>query len=194
MPSADLRLIAFVTLIASLAAVPLAEQSPTISTAGGVLRVQAPGFGVIEGDVLDRLRDGRSLRLDFELAVLAEPAGSAVTKARQSFNLSYDLWEERFAVARIGTPPRSVSHLRLKESEAWCLDYLTVPLTELRRFGPSSPFWLRLEYRVPEEISTPESDGSASFSLRNLIDALSRKRRDSQVGKSLQAGPFRLSS
>lgn len=166
----------------------------TIASAGGSLRVQAPGFGFIEGEVLNRLHDGRSLRLDFEIAVFAQPGGQAVTRARQSFNLSYDLWEERFAVSRIGPPPRLVSHLKLEDAEAWCLENLTVPLTELGRFGRSSPFWIRLEYRVPEDVSASDANGGATLSLRSLVDALSRKRRDGQLGKSVQAGPFRLSS
>src|SRR5262245_48211424 len=100
----------------------------TIAMTGGMLRVVAPAFEVIEGSVLNRLRDGRSVRLDFELAVLAEPAGPAVTQTRQSFNVSFDLWEERFALTLIASPARSVSHLTRKAGEAWCLENLTVPL------------------------------------------------------------------
>jgi len=188
--SADVRALVLVALLAASASA-WARQSMTISTTGGVLAVQAPGFGFIEGEVLGRLRDGRSLRIDFELSVLSQPAGAAIAKGRQSFNLSYDLWEERFAVTRIGTPSRSVSHLKIKDSEAWCLEHLTVPLTELSRIGRSSTFWLRLEYRVPEDAG---ADSDAAFSVRSLIDAFSRKRRDGQLGKSIQAGPFRFAS
>jgi hypothetical protein len=188
----DARLILIITLLTASAAWPLAGQPMTISTTGDVLHVHAPEFSFIDGEVRDRLRDGRALRLDFELTLLSQPDGAAVAKARQSFNVSYDLWEERFAVTRLGTPPRSVSHLTLQGSEAWCLDNMTLPLAEITRLGRSTPFWLRLEYRVPDDAaaSDPASDGT--FTLRNLIDKLSKKRREAALGRSVQAGPFRL--
>jgi hypothetical protein len=169
---------------------PLAEQAMTFTTAGGMLRVIAPAVDVIEGVVLDRLRDGRSVRLDFELAVLAQPTGPPVAQTRQSFNISFDLWEERFAVTLVATPARSVSHLTRKAGEAWCFENLTIPLTALSRFGGSAPFWLRLSYQVPDAKTATDDE---TFTLEKLIDVFGRKRRDSQLGKSVEAGPFRLS-
>jgi len=181
-----------VALLAWATGTPIAEQAMTVNTSGGVLRVVAPAFEVIEGAVLDRLRDGRSVRLDFELDAIAQPAGPAVAQARRSFNLSFDLWEERFAVTLLVTPPRSVSHLTRKAGEAWCLENLTIPLGELARFGGSTSFWIRLAYRVPDQAATAGSDDE-TFTLQRLIDVLGRKPRDTQLGKSTEAGPFRLS-
>src|SRR5262245_42253200 len=106
-------------------------QTLAVSTAGDVLRVRAGTFGFIEGAVLDRLRDGRSARLDLMLSVLDRAGGRTLTSVRQTFNVSFDLWEERVAVTRAGTSPRSVSHLTPKEAETWCLDALSMPLTDL---------------------------------------------------------------
>jgi hypothetical protein len=181
-------------LVAALLASPAARlsgQATTVSTTGGALRVQAPGFGFLQGELLDRLRDGRSLLVDFELAVFADPGGTAVAEGRQRFNLSFDLWEERFAVTRIGTPPRSISHLTSKSAEAWCLDQLTVPLGELGRLGRDAPIWIRLGYRVQRPASDEGSNGQTLFTLRALIDLLSR-RQDNELAKSVTAGPFRL--
>jgi hypothetical protein len=179
-------------LLACAAGAPHGWQAMTTSTADGVLRIHAPAVEIIEGVILDWLRDGRSVRLDFELAVLAEPAGPVVVQSRQSFRVSFDLWEERFAVTHIATPARSVSHLGRKASEAWCLERLTVPLGQLARFGRSTPFWVRLSFRVPDTRAAGADDDP--FTLQTLIDAFSRKRRDSQPGKSVEAGPFRLSN
>ena len=55
--------------------------------------------------MLARLKEGRSVRVDFELTVLAKPDGPVVKQAMQAFTLSFDLWEERFAVSRVGSPP-----------------------------------------------------------------------------------------
>ena len=60
------------------------------------------GLRLHRGTVSDRLQDGRSVRVDFELAVLEQAARADDRQAQQSFNLSFDLWEERFAVTRIG--------------------------------------------------------------------------------------------
>jgi len=174
--------------------IQLTAQSLTVRAVGGALQVRAAGLGFIEGQVSDSLRDGRSVRVDFELTVLEKPEGPSVTQGRQSFNLSFDLWEQRFAVTRIGTPPRSVSHLTLKDAEAWCLENVTVPLIALGRFGREAPFWVRLEYRVQDRVPASDSDDDSTFTLRRLIDVLSRRRQDHEWGKLVEAGPFRLSN
>jgi len=180
-----------VVLLASPAA-RLSGQATTVNTSGGTLRVHAPAFAFIEGSLLDRLRDGRSVQIDLELTILTQPAGPILAKTSQRFNLSFDLWEERFAVSKAGMPPRSVSHLTSRNAEAWCLDNLTVPLSELTRLGRDTPFWVRVEYRVENQL--PESDvDPETGTLQRLIEMLSRRRQDSELRKSLEAGPFRLS-
>jgi hypothetical protein len=186
------RALAIVVLL-EIPAASLCEQTMTVNTSSGVLRVSAPAFEIIDGVVLDRLHDGRSVRIDLELSVLAQPGAAAVTQARQSFNLSFDIWEERFAITHLTTPPRSVSHLKRKDGEAWCLERLTVPLAEMARFGRATPFWIRLSYQVPDP-PPATGPGDETFTLQKLIEMLGRKRRDGQLGKSLEAGPFRLSN
>lgn len=166
-------------------------QELTVITAGDTVHVQARAFGFIKGEALDRLKDGRSVRFDFELAVLARPAGPVAIDSRQSFNLSYDLWEQRFAVTRIGAPPRSSSHLTLALAEAWCLEHLTLPMSAFGRLGRDARFWLRLAYRV-ERDRARETDDNATFTLQSLIDRLSRRRTAVALADSVVAGPFRL--
>jgi hypothetical protein len=173
----------------------LEAQSLDVSTTGGMLRVRS-GFGFIEGAVMDRLRDGRTLRLDFELTVFDGPrgGGEAVAAARQSFNLSFDLWEERIAVTRAGKPPRSVSHLRPRDAEVWCLESLAIARTELSRLTRDTPFWIRLAFQVPDQAAVQDSDGDETLTIRRLIDVLSRRPRQGELGRSIDAGPFRLSN
>jgi hypothetical protein len=109
----------------------------------------------------------------------------------QSFALSFDLWEERFAVTRVGTPARSISHLSARNAESWCLENLTIPVAALDRRG-REPFWVRLVYRVlaPTPATSPEDEG---FTLRGIIDRLSRRRGgDDELRRAIDAGPFRL--
>lgn len=188
-----MRSAAFVTFVI-VASAAVSTQSVTIATEAGVLHLRAPGFAFIEGVVADRLREGRSVRVDLELAVLDQPGGRMLTEARQSYALSFDLWEERFAVTRIGAPARSISHRTAKSAEAWCLENLTIPLTALSRLGRQAPFWIRLGYRLQDAASAPEGNGDDGLTLTTLIDRLSRRRDQRETGKTVEAGPFRLAN
>lgn len=184
------RLLLALVVLASPAA-RLSIQVMTAKPAGEVLHITAPGFTFLEGAVLERLRDGRSARLDFELTVLARPRGSALARDKRSFNVSLDLWEERFSVSKIGTPARSVSHLRAPDAEAWCLENLTVPLSAFARHVRDVPFWVRLEYQVPD-LDAASEQNAEGFTLRSLIDRLSKRPQNLDPGKSLDGGPFQL--
>lgn len=168
----------------------LLSQSMTLSTTNGALRVQAPGFHFIEGDSLVRLKDGQSVRVDLELAVFERPGGSRVAQQRQACVLSYDLWEERFAVTVAGAPTRSISHLTLAAAEAWCVQQIEIPVSALGRLARKLPFWIRLESRVVDDISSGRDE--EGFTLRSLIEALSRRRKTSAASHAIEAGPFRV--
>jgi hypothetical protein len=177
--------LAFVALPLTLAA-----QTLSVNAAGDALRVQARNFNFLEGPVLNRLKEGRSVRVDFELTVLSKPEGPIVKQAVQGFTVSFDLWEERFAVSRAGSPPRSISHLRANDAESWCLENLTMSISSLG-LGRDTPFWLRLVYRVQDLAPVAEGPGER-YTLQALIDRLSRRREEADLAKSVSGGPFRL--
>ena len=166
-------------------------QSVNVARAGDLVTVRAPGFGFIKAEALARLKDGRSVRVDLELEVLPGPGGPAAAQGRQTYVLSYDLWEERFAVTVADTPGRSASHLTPTAAEAWCVQQLDVPVSALGRLA-HEPFWVRLGYRVLEP-DAPSADNGGEFTLRGLVDALSRRRRNEPLTDVVEAGPFRLS-
>jgi hypothetical protein len=87
--------------------------------------------------------------------------------------------------------PRSISHLTARAAEDWCLDNVTVPVTSLGRLGRDTPFWVRVDYRVPDQTAADPSE--STFTLQTLIDVLSRRRESQDKAKSVEAGPFRLS-
>ena len=182
------------TLLCLASPIRATGQTLTVRALGDTLHIRIAGLGFIEGQVSDRLRDGRSVGVEFELTILERPEGPAVTQGQHRFNLSFDLWEQRFAVTRTGAPPRSISHLTAKDAEAWCFDNVTLPLTALGRVRRNTPFWVKLEYRIQDRNPVSDPDDESSFSLRRLIDILSRRRQDHEWGKSVQAGPFRLTN
>jgi hypothetical protein len=177
-------------MLVLFAAPQLGAQTLTVRAVSAALHVRSSGLGFIAGSVLDRLQDGRSVRVDLEITVLEKPNGGTVTRAQGSFNLSFDLWEQRFAVTRIGPMPRSISHLTARAAEEWCLDNVTVPLVSLGRMT-RDPFWVRLIYRIDDR-AEPAAPEDSTFTLQTLIDVLSRRREDQDKAKSLEAGPFRL--
>ena len=170
---------------------PLSSQSATVTTAGGVVRVRAPGLRFIDGEPLARLKDGRAVRVDLALDVLADPRAAPTAQKRQTCVLSYDLWEERFAVTTVEKRAESVSHLALAAAEEWCVEQLTIPIKALGSLGRDLPFWVRLEYRILDEEGTSDP-ADTRYTLGGLIDALSRRRKTDSSTHALESGPFRL--
>ena len=185
------RRVAAVLLTVLLLAVPASAQTLTVDTAGDALRIRAPGFSFLKGEPLTRLKDGRSVRVELAAIVLPAPGKSVVATTRRIFALSYDLWEERFAVSTVEKRSQTVSHLALAAAEAWCVDQLSIPVNALGGLGRDLPFWLRLEYRVLDG-DTPNDSTESGYTLQALIDALSRRRKTDSSTHALEAGPFRL--
>lgn len=168
-----------------------AAQAVTVLEDGGTLRVRAPAFGFIEGQVLERLRDGRSVRVEIELSVFIRADGQAIATARETCTLSFDLWEERFAATRAGTPPRSISHLRANEAEAWCLDQVGVPRDAVASLAPEAPVWIRLQSRAELPVPQPVESDSV-LALGRLIEALSQRQPPGDARRVIEAGPLRI--
>jgi hypothetical protein len=186
-----LRVVTYGLCLVALVSATIGAQSVTMETGGGAVRVRS-GFSFIDGEVLGQLRDGRSVRVDLELTVLAGPRDAALAAAKRSFNLSFDLWEERFAVTQLGAPARSVSHLRSRDAEAWCLQAVSVPRTELGRLSAGAPFWIRLSVQAPDLAVPAGADADDIFTIRRLIDVFSRRTPEGDPAKVVEAGPFHL--
>ena len=183
---------AAVALLALLVwpAVRSSAQVLTVDTAGEALKIRAPGFSFLKGDALVRLKDGRTVRVELAAMALPAPGRSPAAMTRRVFVLSYDLWEERFAVTAVDARSQSVSHLALAAAEAWCVEQLSIPLRALGALGRDVPFWIRLESRVldGDGASDPSDSG---YTLQALIDLLSRRRKTESSPHAVEAGPFR---
>ena len=168
----------------------LGSQSMTVTTTNGEVRVQAPGFRFVSGQTLARLKDGLTVRVELEMRVLAAPGAAApAAENRQTFVLSYDLWEERFAASVSGTGSRSVSHLTAAAAEAWCIQQLSVPVSGLGALR-NEPFWLRIDSQIVNGQNTGRDD--EGLTLRGIIDSLSRRQASERTSHSAEGGPFRV--
>ena len=178
----------FVALLAWPSAA--STQALTVNASGDQLKVHAPGLAFLKGEPLSRLKDGQSVRVELTLLVLPAPSKVPAAAARRNFALSYDLWEERFAIATVDPRSQSISHLAASAAEAWCVDQLAIPFGSLSALGRDAQFWIRLEYRILDGDTSPEPD--PGFTLQGLIDVLSRRRKPDPSTHAIDAGPFRL--
>jgi hypothetical protein len=169
----------------------VAAQSAAVRVNGGALHVTAPSFHFIKGTLLDRLQDGQSARVAIAVTLFARQAAERLGERQGHFILSYDLWEERFAVTEVGTPSRSISHLTADGAEAWCLERLAIPMTSLSR-PIDAPVWLRLESSVSRD-EDARSSADTGYTLQGLIDRLSRTRAG-EVREFVDFGPLRLTN
>jgi hypothetical protein len=174
-------------LVMTAAAFSAAEL--TVRRSGEEIRIIAPRMRLLEGRTLDRLQDGMSVRFEFQLTVLADGKRSVLKRTSERFVMSYDLWEEKFAVTRVTGPPRSVSHLSAMGAEAWCVDQLSLTASD---FPPQQPISLRLDVRAEDLERRSRENTESGLSLTDLVDIFSRTGRTSQPKWSFESSPFRL--
>jgi hypothetical protein len=178
---------AFVTLLFALVSA-LVAQTLSARIEGEQLHIAAPRIHLLTGEAFQRLHDGATVNYELQLTARADKAGKALARAISRFAVSYDLWEERFAITRLGSSPKSVSRLTAAAAEAWCVDNVSMPIGVL---PPTQPFWIRLDYRA-EPSGVPSESENSSSTLSSLVDIFSRRPRSEQVHGSEDVGPLRL--
>jgi hypothetical protein len=102
--------------------------------------------------------------------------------------VSYNLWEEKFAVTIPGPYKRSVESLTAAQAEAWCMDQLAISTLGL---PADRPFWLKFEMRTAERRELAGLVGDSGISLTSLIDIFSHPA-GGDLYWSRSAGPLRL--
>ena len=107
----------------------------------------------------------------------------------ERFAFSYDLWEEKFAVTRLGTAHLATSHLDSEHAQTWSLSQLTLPADGVNR---EQPVWMRMEVRVDESKYTSLLMSSPPLSLNRLIEIFSRPVQGGQERWIAEAGPLKI--
>jgi hypothetical protein len=192
-----LALLAVATsLPAQDAAVRLPAQDLAVRLDGDYLRISLPHVNFLQGKTLERLKDGASVAFIGQLTLSTTPGSGALSAAARSiarFALSYDIWEERFSITRIGQAPtqrRTVSHLSAAAAEAWCIDNLTID----RGLIPADKdFYVQLDLRAEDPGEQLGSIfGDPGINITRLIQIFGRPARGSQPRWLLSSGPHRL--
>src|SRR5262249_38635191 len=134
----------------------IGAQALNVRLDGNVLRFTARDLHFIAGEALTRLHNGTSVNYTFHITLSGEGGNATLAQSIYRFVVSYDLWEEKFAVTRLEPAPRSVSHLSAAAAESWCLDSVGIAADVLT---PERPFWVLLEYEVePAAAGSPDPE------------------------------------
>jgi hypothetical protein len=186
-----LKKLAATSILVLVLATILAAQSLTARIDGNQLHISAPRLRFLAGEALNRLHDGATVKYEFQLEAKTDRNGGVLARTQEKFAVSYDLWEEKFAVTKLEPSPRSISHLSATAAEAWCVDNITLPVAALTA---NQPFWIRLDYRADNSAGSTEHSDNSGFTLTGLIDIFSRRTRSEQIHGFDEVGPLRLES
>lgn len=169
------------------AGVLLAQQSSlTVERQGDRLHLSARNFHFLEGKPLEQLKNGAAVPYVFTVTMQPAQGGGRWLHLQERFVVSYDLWEEKFAVVRDGQPRQTTSHLTAAAAEAWCLDNLLPTVSAVRA---EETFVVKLECSVvPDE----EPQSGEGLTLSTLIDIFSRKGGAAPPRWELVSAPLRL--
>jgi len=185
---------ALLCALGSLSAVLSAPESLGVYLDGDFLRVSLPHLDFLKGKPLDRLKDGASVAFIGQVTITTSPNSiSPVARSVARFALSYDIWEERFSVTKIGQSPesrRSQSHLSLQGTEIWCLDNLVIDRSQV---PPDRDFYVQLDLRAEDPKDQLGIIGDPGINLTRLIEVLGSAPRSPQERWLFNGGPFRLS-
>jgi hypothetical protein len=181
-------LVANLLLCASLWAQDLA-----VHLDGDYLRIALPHVDFLKGKPLERLKDGASVAFIGQLTITTMPNSlNPVARAVARFALSYDIWEERFSVTKMGQTPdsrRSAAHLSAQATENWCLDNLAI---DRSRIPSDQPFYVQLDLRAEDPRDQLGIIGDPGINLTRLIEIFGRPPRSAQPRLTLSSGPLRL--
>jgi hypothetical protein len=168
----------------------LAAPRLLIRREGANLRISAPQIRFLNGKPLEQLKNGANVSFVSQISMTgAESPSIVLVRVVDRFVVSYDLWEEKFSVTRVGPPMRSISRLNVPATEAWCLDEV-LPLPD--SFSETRPFWIKLELRAEDPKESAAIVGEPGINLTRLVEIFSRPPRNQQPRWVETAGPLRL--
>lgn len=154
----------------------------------GVLRVAAPNLHFLEGRTLRRLQDGAGLVFSLQLSVSSDQFRTVTKRQVERFVVSFDLWEEKFAIVRLGAAKDQASHLSREAAERWLFAHSSVPLHGLTADGAH---WVRAELRADDPREAGGFLLDPAVTLTRLVEWFGRAQRGETERWNLEHGPFR---
>jgi hypothetical protein len=156
---------------------------------GDNLYVAPAGLHFLTGKALTRLKDADTVTFLSQITLYSDDRGTIFRRAPERVVVSYDLWEERFAVTIPGASKRSMSHLTTDQAENFALESLAISALGL---APERPFWIRFELRAASQKELSRVVGDSGISLSGLVEMFSRRPGADDPYWMRSAGPLRL--
>lgn len=179
-------------LLCALGAVSSASEDIVVRLDGDYLRISLPHLDFLKGKPLDRLKDGASVAFIGHVTITTSPNSiSPVASSVARFALSYDIWEERFSVTKMGQSPesrRTASHLSAQATENWCLDNLVIDRSQI---PVDRQFYVQLDLFAEDSKEQLGIIGDSGINLTRLIEVLGRERSPRERWM-FNSGPYRL--
>ena len=154
------------------------------------LRIQAPYLHFLDGKSLERLHSGAALVFSLQLSLSSDRFTTVVRRSLDRYVVSFDLWEEKFAITGLGGAKAQASNLSRDAAERWVFDHAALSVSGV---AEDKPLWLRMDLRADDP---KESAGLAldpGVTLARLIEWFGRPQRGTDHRWALEKGPFRLS-
>lgn len=156
------------------------------------LEFSAPQLRFLTGRSLQRLQNAAPVTFDFLAVLYVGNRMTVHTRTPARFVISYDLFEEKYAVTKVTLPRRSTNHLTATEAEAWCLQQMSIDVSGI---SATQQLWARMEIRAEEERGSGLFGGKVSeqgINITDLVEILSGRPRAGQAHWELDAGPNTL--
>lgn len=167
-----------------------AAEALSVTFDGDNLHVATPGLHFLTGKPLSRLKDADTVTFLSQITIFSDDSSTIFRRGLpERLVVSYDLWEERFAVTIPGVS-KSRSHLTASQAESWSIENLAISALGLQ---PTRPFWLRFELRATSPKEMSRVMGDSGISLSGLVEILSRRPGLDEPYWMRSAGPLRLS-
>ena len=167
-----------------------ASESLDVSFDGDNLRIATPGLHFLTGKPLERLRNADTVVFVAQISLYSDAFKTPLRfPVRERLVVSYDLWEEKFAVKIPGIPVPPKSHLTTAQAEYFCIDNLAYSTLGL---PPERPFWMKFELRTTAKQDLSSLMGDSGISIGRMIDILTRKPGPGELSWTRTAGPLRL--
>ncbi len=161
---------------------------------GNRIDFSAPRLHYLTGRPLARLRNAEPIAFDFQVTLAASTQTNVVKQNTARFVISYDLWEERYAVTKVTPARKTASHLTALEAEAWCVQEMS--LLDLSGVAANQQLWARMDIRAEDERESRlfgrGNITDAGISLTSLIERLSMPPKATQPHWTVEAGPVTL--
>lgn len=158
------------------------------------LRARLPDWRFLDNRTLQRLRNGQTVTLDFQLQLLDGP--KPLHRTIERIVLSYDLWEENFSAVQLTqtiprAPSYATSRLKAEAVANWCLGRLRVPVTLVDK---DRKLTLHLEIRSAG-LNLPNPVRSQGvIDLAALVEIFSRPPDPKELRFNARSQPFTLNS